>query len=115
MLKMIDVLDQNLVQNFVDSLSAQTEHLDELIEGILKTSNHDFDHAIHQFFATNDAQEIAQALDINQDRLQAIQTGFAMQQENIADTAKIVALCLALETNALNQVHIADSLEGYPI
>ncbi|MEG0483313.1 MAG: hypothetical protein RR575_06560 [Acinetobacter sp.] len=115
MLKMIDVLDQNLVQNFINSLSAQTEHLDEFIEGILKTSNHDFDHVIQQFFETNDAQEIAQALDINQDRLQAIQTGFAMQQEYIADTAKVVALCLALETNALKQVDIADSLEGYPV
>ena len=115
MLKMIDVLDQNLVQSFIDSLSTQTEQLDELIEGILKTSNHDFDHAIQQFFTTNDAHEIAQALDINQDRLQEIQTGLAMQQENIADTAKIVALCLVLETDALNQVHVADSLEGYPI
>ena len=115
MIKMIDVLDQNLVQNFIDSLSAQTEQLDDFIEGILKASNHDFDHVIQQFFTTNDAQEIAQALDINQDRLQAIQTGFAMQQENIADTAKIVALCLALETDALNQVHVAESLEGYPI
>ena len=100
MLKMIDVLDQNLVQNFINSLSTQTEHLDELIEGILNTSNHDFDNVMNQFFTTNNAQEIAQALDINQDRLQAIQTGFAMQQEYIADTAKIVALCLALETNA---------------
>jgi len=38
-----------------------------------------------------------------------------MKKENIADTAKIVALCLALETNALDQVEIADSLEDYPI
>ncbi|BAP37564.1 hypothetical protein ACNPQK_09245 [Acinetobacter guillouiae] len=115
MIKMIDVLEQNLVQNFIHSLSAQTEHLDELIEGILKASDHDFEHAMNDFFKTNDAAEVAQALDIHQERLDAIQSGLAMKKENIADTAKIVALCLALETNALDQVEIADSLEDYPV
>lgn len=115
MLKMIDVLDQSLVKNFIDSLSAQNEHLDELIEGILKTSHHNFDDAMNDFFNTNNAHEIAESLDINQDRLNAIRTGLAMKQENLADTAKIVALCLALETDTLNQVNIADSLEDYPI
>ena len=115
MIKMIDVLEQNLVQNFIHSLSAQTEHLDELIEGILKASDHDFEHAMNDCFKTNDAAEVAQALDIHQERLDAIQSGLAMKKENIADTAKIVALCLALETNALDQVEIADSLEDYPV
>ena len=76
-------------------------------------SNHDFDHVIQQFFTTNDAQEIAQALDITQDRLNAIRSGLAMQKENLADTAKIVALCLTLETGSLDQIEIADCLEDY--
>lgn len=115
MIKMIDVLEQNLVQNFIHSLSAQTEHLDELIEGILKASDRDVSNAINDFLNINNASDLAQALDIQQERIVAIQSGLAMKKENIADTAKIVALCLALETNALDQVEIADSLEDYPI
>lgn len=115
MIKMIDVLEQNLVQNFIHSLSAQTEHLDELIEGILKASDRDVTDAINDFLNINNASDLAQALDIQQERIEAIQSGLAMKKENIADTAKIVALCLALETNALDQVEIADSLEDYPI
>lgn len=30
MIKMIDVLEQNLVQNFIHSLSAQNEHFEEV-------------------------------------------------------------------------------------
>ncbi|MBI0393582.1 hypothetical protein [Acinetobacter bereziniae] len=115
MIKMIDVLEQNLVQNFIHSLSAQTEHLDELIEGILKASDRDVADAINDFLNINNASDLAQALDIQQERIEAIQSGLAMKKENIADTAKIVALCLALETKALDQVEIADSLEDYPI
>lgn len=115
MLKMIDVLDKNLVQNFIDSLSAQTEHLDEFTQGILTASNQEFDYVMSHFFERHDAKEIASALDINQDQLHAIQTGLAMQQEYIADTAKIVALCLALETNLLEDIEIADCLEDYLI
>jgi bacterioferritin (cytochrome b1) len=115
MIKMIDVLEHNLVQNFIHSLSAQTEHLDELIEGILQTSHPDVTDAINNFLNLNNTSELAEALDIQQDRIEAIQSGLAMKKENIADTAKIVALCLALETNALDQVDIADSLEDYPI
>jgi len=115
MIKMIDVLEKNLVQDFIHSLSAQHEHLDELIDGILKSSHDDFKQAISHFFNSNDVSDVAQALDINQDHLEAIQSGFAMKKENIADTAKIVALCLAIETNSLDQVQVSDSLEDYPI
>lgn len=115
MIKMIDVLEQNLVQNFIHSLSTQNEHLDELIEGILNTSDRDFENAMQDFFNSNNPIEVAQALDINHDRLEAIRSGLAMKKENLADTAKIVALCIALETNSLNQLNIAESLEDYPV
>lgn len=115
MLKMIDVLEQNLVQDFIHGLSAQTEYLDELIDGIQHSSNHDFDQAIQNFLENQNLLEIAHALDIQLDRLKAIQGGLAMSKENIADTAKIVALCLALETDHLDQIHISDSLQEYPM
>ena len=71
--------------------------------------------AISTFFIENDANEVAQALDITPDRLHAIQTGAALSNENLNDTAKLVALCLALETNALAQVEIAECLQDYPM
>lgn len=115
MIKMIDVLDHNLVQNFIHSLSAQNEHFDELIDGILNAPDQDFDHAMQHFFSNNNPLDLAQALDINQDRLNAIRSGLAMQKENLADTAKIVALCLTLETGSLDQIEIADCLDEYPM
>ncbi len=115
MIKMTDVLEHNLVQSFIQSLSAQNEHFDELIQGILNASDHDFENAMRHFFTSNNPLEVAQALDINQDRLEAIRSGLAMQKENLADTAKIVALCLTLETNSLGQIEVADSLEDYPV
>ncbi len=115
MLKMMDVLEQNLVQNFINSLSAQTEHTDELIDGIMNASEGDLKMAIHHFLSQNDAVEVAHALDIQQDHIQAIQTGLSLKKENLADTAKIVALCLALETNSLDHVEIAESLQDYPM
>ena len=115
MLKMIDVFEQNLVQNFLNSLSAPTEHSDELITGIVNASDIKLNQAIADFFANNDAAEVAQALDISKAHLQAIQTGLSRKQENLTATAKIVALCLALESDALHQVEIADSLQDYPM
>jgi len=115
MLKMIDVLDRNLVESFIHSLSVQTEHLDELITGILNVSDYDLNNVITHFFKNNDAKEIAYALDINQTSLHAIQAGLALKQENIAETAKLVALCLAIETNTLSSVEVANSLEDFPI
>ena len=115
MIKMIDVLEQNLVQNFIHSLSAQNEHFEELIDGIINAPAHDFEKAMLHFFNSNNPVDVAQALDINQVRLDEIRSGLAMQKENLADTAKIVALCLALETDSLAQVEIPDCLQDYPM
>ncbi|OTG66054.1 hypothetical protein [Acinetobacter silvestris] len=115
MLKMIDVFEQNLVQNFLNSLSSQTEPTDELMMAIINASDIELNHAIADFFSQNDATEVAQALDISKDQIEAIQIGSSLKKDNLADTAKIVALCLALESDALKYVEIADSLQDYPI
>jgi hypothetical protein len=36
-------------------------------------------------------------------------------QDNLNDTAKVIALCLALETDALEQVNISQCLQDYPM
>ncbi|OTG62780.1 hypothetical protein B9T29_06050 [Acinetobacter sp. ANC 3903] len=117
MLKMIDVLEQSLVQNFTHSLNAQTGQFDELFnQGILNSSDSELQKAVLSFFKRADAIESAQALDISADRIAALQAGVALKDDQyLADTAKIVALCLALETNSLEQVEVSDCLQDYPM
>jgi hypothetical protein len=117
MLKMIDVLEQNLVQNFTHSLNTPTSQFDELLnQGILNASESALQKAVISFFNREDAIESAQALDISAERIQALQTGVALKDDRyLADTAKIVALCLALETDALNQLDISDCLQDFPV
>ncbi|OTG83047.1 hypothetical protein [Acinetobacter sp. ANC 4648] len=113
--KMIDVFEQNLVQNFLNSLTTQTEPSDELMTGIMNASDIKLKHAISDFFSKNDAITVAQALDIPTNQIQAIQIGSSLKKDNLVDTAKIVALCLALESDALKHVEVADSLQDYPM
>ena len=110
MLKMIDVLDQRLVQNFTQALQSPTPQFEEqLDQGILNASDLELNHAVT-------AIEAAQALDISADRIQALQLGASFKDEQyLADLKKIVTLCLALETDALEQVEVFDSLQDYPM
>ena len=39
----------------------------------------------------------------------------SLKAEYLSDTLKIAALCLALETNALEQLDIAEPLQDFPI
>ena len=104
MLKMIDVLEHNLVQNFSHSLNQASDQLNELLnQSILNTSEEQLRNVMSAFFKREDALEAAQALDICQEDL------------HLCDTAKIVALCLALETDSLAQVEIPDCLLDYPM
>lgn len=113
--KISDVLERSLVQNFVVSLSAQTEQLDEIIDAMLNAPQHDLNQAIVQFIASQESHDFARALDIQKENLNAIQNGLALQKEHLADAAKIVALCLALETNSLKKLNIAESLNDFPM
>ena len=116
MLKMMDVLEHNLVQNFSHSLNQASEQLDELLnQSILDTSEEQLHKVMSAFFKREDALETAQALDICQEDLQSLQAGLALKDEHLCDTAKIVALCLALETDSLAQVEIPDCLQDYPM
>jgi hypothetical protein len=117
MLKMIDVLEQSLVQNFTHSLNSHTSQFDELFnQGILNTADSALQNVVVNFFNRADAIESAQALDISADRIQVLQTGVALKDEQyLADTAKIVALCLALETDALAHLDISDGLQDFLI
>ena len=117
MLKMIDVLDQRLVQNFTQALQSPTPQFEEqLDQGILNASDLELNHAVTAFFNEVNAIEAAQALDISADRIQALQLGASFKDEQyLADLKKIVTLCLALETDALEQVEVFDSLQDYPM
>ncbi len=118
MLKMIDVLEQSLVQNFTHAVatSAHSHLLDEqLHQSILNASEADLKRAMQHFFQREDALETAQALEISTDTFVALQQGSALQGEHLTATKKIAALCLALETNTLEQLDIAQCLQDYPM
>lgn len=116
MLKMIDVLEHNLVQNFKYAITSPTTNFDEqLNQGILNASELQLHNVLASFLLQHNPLEIAYALDISPERIQAIQSGAALSHENLNDTVKVVALCLALETDTLANVNIADSLQDYPI
>ena len=116
MLKMVDVLEQNVVQNFTHSLNQASDQLDKLLnQSILNTSEEQLRTAISEFFKREDAMQAAAALDICQEDLHALQAGLALKEEHLSDTAKIVALCLALETDSLTQVEVSDCLQDYPM
>ncbi len=117
MLKMIDVLEQSLVQNFTHSLHSHTSQFDELLnQGILNTPDSALQKAVISFFNRADAIESAQALDISAEGIQALQSGISLKDDQyLADTAKIVALGLALETDMLTQLEISDCLQDFPV
>lgn len=117
MFKMIDVLGQNLVQDFLYSLSTPSAQFDDVLnQSILNASESKLHDAITYFFSNNDVLDIADALDIHPSHIYDLQQGLELKaQENLANTAKVVMLCLALETDAFDNVHIADSLENYPM
>ena len=61
MLKMIDVLDQRLVQNFTQALQSPTPQFEEqLDQGILNASDLELNHAVTAFFNEVNAIEAAQ-------------------------------------------------------
>lgn len=117
MLKMIDVLEQSLVQNFSESIFEATEHSDaQFHQELLKISDIDLTNIISTFFLNEHALDIAQHLDISAETIQAVQAGVNLKDEAyIAATSKIVAYYLAVETDAFNQVEVAECLQDYPM
>lgn len=117
MSKMIDVLEHNLVQNFSNALLHSTEALSEqLHQGILNASDSALKEAVVAFFHRMSADEAAQALEIPAERIANLQQGIALKDEQtLADTLKVVTLCLAMETHVLDQVEVSDCLQDYPI
>ena len=117
MLKMTDVLEQSLVQNFTHGFSSTSVlQLDEqLNQSILNASDQALQNAIAAFFQRPDALQSARDLDITAECIDALQQGVSLKAEYLTETAKIAALCLALETNALNEIDVADSLQDFPM
>ena len=117
MLKMMDVLEQSLVQNFSDSLFSPAEQCDaQFSQELLNVADIDLQNIVSAFFMRADAADIAHALDIQAETAEAIQAGADLKDEVfMAATAKIVAYCLAVETDAFNQVNVPDSLQDYPM
>ena len=105
------------MQDFTQALQSPTPQFEEqLNQGILEASDCDLNRAVTTFFNEVNAIEAAQALDISVDRIQALQLGASFKDEQyLADLKKIVTLCLAVETDALHQVEVFDSLQDYPM
>lgn len=117
MLKMVDVLEQTMVQGFAHALSGSNEQITEqLNQSILNAADADLKAAIIHFFENIDINEAAEALEIPAERISALQQGIQLKDEQyLADTLKIVALGLAMETNSLDKVEIFDCLQDYPM
>ena len=117
MMKMIDVLGHNIIQHFSHALNVSSNQFDQqLDQQLLNASDAELNDAITAFFNDVNAFETAQALDISIDHIQALQLGLSLKRsEYIEDIKKIAMLCLALETDALFDVEVADSLRDYPI
>lgn len=117
MLKMIDVLEQSFVQNFATSLFSNSDQLDQQFnQDLLNVADIDLENLISDFFLTDNAMEVAQALDIVPETVQALQNGANLKdQAYMSATAKIIAYCLAVETNALHQVEVSDTLKDFHI
>lgn len=117
MSKMIDVLEHNLVQNFSNALLHSTDVLSEqLNQGILNAPDLALKDAIVAFFNRVNVDEAAEALEIPAERIANLQQGIALKDEQtLADTLKVVTLCLAMETNLLEQIEVSDCLQDFPI
>ena len=114
MFKMIDVLDQTLVQNFTHSLNSPTE-LDELFrQSLLDLSEIELQNVVAHFFAQDNALAKAKALELSDEAIQNLQTGENLTQgATLTHTSKIVALCLAEEIDAFSQVQISEISTEY--
>lgn len=117
MLKMLDVLEKNLVQNFILSLQTPSESLDEQFkQGLTNVPNHHIETLLSQFLQQEQCVEMLHAIDLTAERVQALQHSQCFTtQDNLTDTAKVMALYLAIETNTLAQVDIAQCLQDYPM
>ncbi|AXY59799.1 hypothetical protein [Acinetobacter sp. WCHAc010052] len=117
MLKMIDVFGPRLVQHFSSSVSTQPEQFTELLtQSINNAEDADLHKAVSHFFNRQDAVSIADALDINPERVQTLLSATSLKDEMyLEDTTRIITLCLALETDVLHQLEVSDLLEDYPV
>lgn len=117
MLKMTDVLEQNVVQNFSNAFFHSAELLtSQLQDSIINASDSALRDALSHFFQRFDVKAIADALDISSEHIEHLKQGISLKEDQfILDTVKVVALCLALETDTLNQVEVFDSLQDYPM
>ena len=117
MLKMVDVLEKNLVQDFILSLQTPSESFDEQFkQGLINVPTEHIETLFCQFLAQDQSVEMLQAIDLTTERLQDLQSSQSFTaQDNLNDTAKVMALCLALETNAFTQVNIGECLQDYPM
>lgn len=117
MLKMVDVLEKNLVQNFILSLQTPNNAFDEQFkQALLHVPNQQIETLFDQFLQQEQSVEMLQAIDLTTERVQVLQNSQTFTtQDNLNDTAKVMALCLAIETNAFDQVDISACLQDYPM
>lgn len=117
MLKMVDVLEKNLVQNFILSLQTPNDSFDEQFkQDLLNVPSQHIEALFDQILQQEQYVEMLHAIDLTAERVQDLQHDHTLtNQDNLTDTAKVMALCLAIETDALTQVNIAQCLQDYPM
>lgn len=117
MLKMVDVLEENLVQNFILSLQTPNDSFDEQFKkGLLNVPSQHIEALFNQILQQEQYVEMLHAIDLTAQRVQDLQCDHTLtNQENLNDTAKVLALYLAIETDAFTHVDIAECLQDYPM
>ena len=115
MLKISDVLDPKVVQNF-SSFFSQAEQFEQVLsQNLVSTSNTQVLNAISSFLNDYDDVEASTALDISVSDIQSLKNGVALQENHETHASKIIALILAMETDALTNLNIPNSLQDYPM
>lgn len=117
MSKIIDVLEQSLVQKFSLALTESSEQFTkQLHQSLVNISEIELYNAIRQFCDNMNADDAVQALDLKHsfsDLLDSVEN--IKQEAFMPDLTKLIALCLAYETDSLNQLDIFQPLQDYPI
>ncbi|ANF81907.1 hypothetical protein A3K93_06690 [Acinetobacter sp. NCu2D-2] len=117
MSKMIDVLEQQVVQNFSQAFFHSSDLVaEQLKNSVLNASEAKLKDAIAAFFKTFNANEAAQVLEIPTERIGDMQNGVALKDESgLVDTLKVVTLCLAMETNLIEKIEVSDCVKDFPM
>jgi L-lactate utilization protein LutC len=117
MSNIIDVLEQSLVQKFpVALLESSEQFTEQLHKSLADVSDIELYNAIRQFCDNMNAEDAVHALDLKHSFADLLDSADKIKHEDfMSDITKLVALCLAYETDSLTQLDIFQPLQDYPV